>query len=285
MLIHMAVADAYAVAWEFVNPEDRYPNDWSGYRQHPTAPGARASFFTDDTLRSLINARVLLRREHLSPLAYVRQIKRAFRADKRGGWSRKFRAFMEEQLPKPDERWLAELKPRNTNGALMGAGVMGMLPNPDEAYAAGFVQAIVTHDHEAASYAACLSWAASGLAGGFTTRNGLLRWVNDKSDLAAMAVVCEGRSCPVDMSARMTFAAIIRILCEERSMTGIIDAAIGAGGDTDSVAAAAVCLASLAPRDYANDLPAWAFSQLEGGDRGMQQELFHTDSLLKRLRD
>lgn len=279
MILETAIGDAYAVAWEFV-PADKQPaHTWDGYKKRPktgereTSP---AGAYTDDTLRTIANARVIIAGEALNPLAYVREIKRVFRQDRRLGWSRNFQAFLESQLDEPDEVWLRVLKGRNTNGALMGAPVMGCLPSADEVVAASRVQALVTHDEEAADYASAVSLAAYALRTGKCSPMHLNDYVSHTLPEVGQALRSIGWiSGRVDMSAKMTAAAIFQVLGQNGSLYDIMHDVIRLGGDTDSVAAATFGMASLAPQAFDLSLPTWAFRGLEGGDVRM---LMRTDA-------
>lgn len=288
MIFETAMADAYAAAWEFVKPEDALTDDWSGYRQRPDGRGANRSLYTDDTLRTIANARVILAGQAGDALAYVREIKRVFREDKRGGWSSGFRAFLESHQDLPDDEWLGSLRPRNTNGALMGAAVMGVLPSAEAARAAGELQALITHDEEAARWAGVISLASFLVhqgAGPDTIIPRLERKVRTMSGfphagLMRTARSADARAVPVDMTAFRTCAHVIDVLSTQRTMRGIISEVIRRGGDTDSVAAAAVGIASRNPAAYENDLPDWMMTDLENGDPAAHALLRDLDARL-----
>lgn len=288
MLLEIAIGDAYAVAWEFV-PEALYPrHTWDGYQQRPKTSNRKPpdrGAYTDDTLRSLANARVLLAEEALDPLSYIREIKRVFREDRRMGWSKNFQAFLEGQLEKPDTAWLHEMKGRDTNGALMGAAVMGLLPTADQAEEAGRIQALVTHDAVGAEYAAAISLAAFGMRTGACRGNDALLYVYDRMPAVVHDIHEVGRVGRVDMSARTTAAAVFQVLRNRKSLKGIMDEVLAMGGDTDSVAAAAFGMASLAPDAYDLRLPTWAFRDLEAMAEGPEtvSRIRQTDIALSRL--
>lgn len=283
MLLEMAMADAYAAAWEFVEPEKSPINDWSGYKARPGS--ARASRYTDDTMRTIANARVILKGEVAQPQSYVRELKRVFRSDKRGGWSRSFRAFLESQMDLPDVRWMRDLKPRNTNGALMGAAVMGVMPAPDLAFLGAQIQAKVTHDDDAALFAGIIGLTSYLVRRGATPEN-LMAQLNksarfsDGETLMDVLPVGKDMITPVDMTSEQTCAHVIDILCTQNTFRGIVNETIRRGGDTDSVAAAAVGIASLNRYSYQNDFPEWMNTDLEGGDTMSQGLLRSLDEKL-----
>lgn len=290
MIFETAMADAYAAAWEFVPPEDALVNDWSGYRQRPGGDTDNRSRYTDDTLRTIANARAILSGGAASGLSYVREIKRVFREDGRGGWSRAFRAFLESQKDLPDYLWFSSISPRDTNGALMGAPVMGYMLSASLARSVGELQALVTHNEEAARWAGVLSLTS------FLVRNGdgpatLLRSLDRElmtmvgfpnDNLMMIARSAEQLRTPIDMTARRTCAHVIDILSTHNTMRGMMNEVIRRGGDADSVAAAAIGIASLNPDAYVNDLPDWMVRDLENSDPTAHALITELDESLVR---
>lgn len=272
MLFETAMGDAYAVAWEFVPAEKAPVHDWSGYQRRPQTGNRLPSpvgAYTDDTLRTIANTHVLLSGRHLEPEAYVEAIKAVFAADRRLGWSTRFQTFLEDQEHRPVQDWKAMLVPGRTNGALMGAAVMGACATVVEAVQAGRTQALVTHNEEAAGYAAAISVACFGLRTGACGRDELLAFVMDKVPEVGGILPAEvDRTDRVDMSAARTAGAIMRVLMGAQSARDIIDATLVLGGDTDSVAATACGIASWRPDLYVPDWPSWMAEDLEGGREG-----------------
>lgn len=268
MIYATAMGDAYAVAWEFVPENIRPVHNWSGYQPRPKTGDREpspAGTFTDDTLRTIANARVLMAGEEMVPLAYVREIKQVFREDRRMGWSKNFQAFLESQLDRPDAEWLDLLKGRNTNGALMGAPIMGILNNPQKVMAASRVQARVTHDAEAADYASAVSLASFAVRTYACKQEDLLDYVLDTDTAIPRTLRDEvARTDKVDMSAARTAGATLHILMAAKTQRQVIDMTIAMTGDTDSVAAAVLGIASQDVETYSPDLPQWMVNDLEG---------------------
>lgn len=277
MILETAMGDAYAVAWEFVPPALQPVHDWSGYKQRPQTGNrlpSLAGSYTDDTLRTIANARVLLAGQSLDRGAYVEAIKAVFAQDQRLGWSQNFQRFLADQAHRPTQDWFATMQPRNTNGALMGAAVMGMVPSVGEAAKGGHVQALVTHDEEAAGYASAISVACFGLRTRACGQDDLLAYVRKHAiGLDAGLATQVARTDRVDMSAARTCGAVVKLLVEQDSMTGLMDATLALGGDTDSVAAAVFGIASTRPDLYAADLPEWMEGNLEGHLVGMKNRV------------
>jgi len=287
LLTATAMGDAYAVAWEFV-PPDRLPtHDWSGYKPRPqtgTRPAEAPGRYTDDTLRSIANARVLLAGGAHDPLAYVAALKRIAREDRRPGWSSGFQAFLQSQADEPDAAWFSAIQPRNTNGALMGAAVLGLMPTAAEAAGAARVQARTTHDSEAADCAAAVALAAWAIRTRTCAPKDLVACVCDLDSRADPRLRAEARRTDrVDMSALRTAGAILHILSTAPTQRAIIDATIAMGGDTDSVAASALGISALDPEAFVPDLPDWMATDLEGARAGIpsRQQLAMLDQSLR----
>lgn len=270
MIYATAMGDAYAVAWEFVPENIRPVHNWSGYQPRPKTGDREpspAGTFTDDTLRTIANARVLMAGEEMVPLAYVREIKQVFREDRRMGWSKNFQAFLESQLDRPDAEWLDLLQGRNTNGALMGAPIMGILNTPQKVMAASRVQARVTHNAEAADYASAVSLASFAVRTSACGQKDLLDYVLDTDpDIPRTLRDEAARTDKVDMSAARTAGAILHILMAAKTQRQVIDMTIAMTGDADSVAAAVLGIASQDVETYDPNLPAWMIHELEGSD-------------------
>lgn len=284
VLLSMAIADAYAMGWEFLKEPTEAPvHDWSGYKGNPQIPSYVASKYSDDTMRSLINARVMLEADPFNPLAYVRIMKEEFRKDGRYGWSRKFRAHLTAQLDRPDEEWLQVLMPRNTNGGIMGAAVCGFLAAPEEVIRAAETQALVTHDEEAAVYASACALALYGLRTGAAERSRLHAYAcaHDVRLAALMPTLPEEAPAP-SMLASDTYATVMRILAQCNDFRGILDRTIAHGGDTDSIASVAVAIAS-AGEDFVENYPHWAVEDLECGDAASRDRLLDTGRSLAEM--
>lgn len=283
-LLHMAMADAYAMAWEFVSdPAQRPRHDWSGYRPNPQIPSHEASRYSDDTMRALVNARVLLEADPFDPLAYVRALKEEFRGDRRGGWSKTFRAHLTEHLDRPDEEWLPALRPRNTNGGIMGAAVCGFLADPRDVMRAAEAQARATHDAEAAVFASGAALALHGLRTGAAPRRELHAYACGHDPRLAALMPELPRDIPAgSMLASDTLAAALHIVARCHDFRGILDRTVAHGGDTDSIAALAMAIASVDDRFIANQ-PDWAARDLECGDKAAQARLLAVGRALEAL--
>ncbi len=284
VLLNMAIADAYAMGWEFLkDPAEKPLHDWSGYKAHPQIETYVASKYSDDTMRTLINGRVILEADPFDPLDYVRVLKEEFRKDQRDGWSRKFRAHLTAQLDQPDEEWLRVLMPRNTNGGIMGAAVCGFLSDPRDVIRAADTQARITHDDEAAIYASACALALHAMRTGAAGRQDLHSYVcgHDPRIAALMPDI------PVEAPARSmlasdTYATVMQILGQCGDFRGILDRTIAHGGDTDSIASVAVAIAS-AGEGFEENYPDWAVTDLDCGDAASRDRLLELGRALQEI--
>ena len=94
MIYEMAVADAYAIAFEFVPDTPDRPNDLKTFHQHPKYIELAPGQYTDDTQRSIGNANVLLSGEWWNMMAYANEYVSQFKLDPREGYSRGFQKLL-----------------------------------------------------------------------------------------------------------------------------------------------------------------------------------------------
>ncbi len=289
MLLAAAVADAYAIPFEFVqNPgEHGLVNDLQTYQQHPRYDDLKPSQYTDDTLRSIATALVVINNDGQSvfdPTAYVKALQRVVSRDRRKGWSKRFQQYLEANLEASPVEFLRGLSEKAaTNGAIMGCLPLGYLGNPADVRRAAAVQALTTHSAETAVYAGMMALSAHFFlhnpSEDFASLKGFLLEEGEGGGLDALTVSGGHRPEPVDMSAKSTAAAVLWLLGRSDSLSGILREAVELGGDTDSVAALAVGIASCT-KAYRHDLPEKLVDELDHG-RGRPYLL----SLEEKLRE
>jgi ADP-ribosyl-[dinitrogen reductase] hydrolase len=264
MLLEMGMADAYGIAWEFLDDhhQDTRPNTGRTYYQNPKYLDLKPGCYTDDTQRALANMYVLIDRDPFSIASYANSYVATFQHDPRNGYSRRYQAFLEsvdtgiQFIDRIDTS-------AESNGAIMGVLPLGYLPTPGMVRAAAAAQAMATHAHSTVPYAQHLALLAH-----YYIHPDLYRSVNlidfIKQEMrwpGGKAYAPTRQPGPVKMSAHDTWAAVIE-LQQHTSLLSILRAAIDLRGDTDSVAALAVGLASLHPaKDH--DLPQELYDKFE----------------------
>lgn len=284
MLFEMAVADSYCIPFEFVDDPESHGlvNDLATYQQHPRYDGLKPSQFTDDTQRSIANAKVVLAYNWHDPCAYVRAMQEEFCRDPRDGYSHRFQTFMEENTSTYPLDWLRAIPIRKeSNGSIMGAAPLGYLFDPVEVRLAANLQAMTTHSIATAPFAQTIALASHYFIYELGEREDLLGFLFEEVegvDQALGDIVLGGDypKGPVKMTARDTCHAVLGLLKRCNSLTEIIKAAVDLRGDTDSVAALSVAIASTS-KDYEDDLPQSLKEGLEFGNTVQHSRLLNLD--------
>ncbi len=291
MLYELAVADAFAIPFEFVKNRSQYGlvNDLRTYQQHPEYAGLKPSQYTDDTQRSIANAMVVLNQCTHDPFAFIRSMQNEFKADPRDGYSRRFQKFMEENQHAYPLDWLKTITHRReSNGSIMGAAPLGYLPTEVEVRFAATLQAITTHSVVTATYAQAIALTAHFFLYDLAPKDCLMSYLRDELEGwdTCFADFCTGDHLPeksVTMKARDTCIAVLQLLDRHDSLTAMLKRAVDIGGDTDSVAALAVGLGSCCG-EIENDLPEELLAGLEFGDPVKQARLRDLDARLELFR-
>ncbi|MFP2925733.1 ADP-ribosylglycohydrolase family protein [Pyxidicoccus sp. 3LG] len=289
MLLATAVADAYAIPFEFVqNPRAHgLVNDLQTYQQHPRFDDLKPSQYTDDTLRSIATALVVINNDGPSvfdPTAYVTALQQVVSQDHRKGWSKRFQQYLEANLEASPVDFMRGLSRKAaSNGAIMGCLPLGYLSNPVDVRLAATVQAITTHSVDTAVYAQMMALSAHFFIHNPSEDSArLMSFLLEEVEggvLDELTIDSSLRPAPVDMSAKSTALAVLWLLSRSDSLSGILHEAVELGGDTDSVAALAVGIASCT-KAYRHDLPEKLVNELDHG-RGKQYLL----SLDRKLRE
>ncbi len=259
MFLQCAVADAYGIGFEFVD-DNRHPNDLKGYYQHPTYDDMIPGHFTDDTQRSIANALVILENTDglFNPLVYCEAYQNIFVDDPRAGYSRRYEQFLRDNCEVDAREFALLLERKPTNGAVMGAAVLGYLKTPQEVMLAAACQAISTHSYTTIPYAQIIALSAHYFihVGGLkeNLREFLEHHLGSSSkDLRTFILFGESEG-PITMGAKSVTALMINELPRNNSLSDLIRLAVDRGGDTDSAAAVLVAVASCSS-EYKQDIP------------------------------
>lgn len=277
MLLEMAVADAYAIPFEFVDHTADRPWDLTQYWQHPKYSGLRPGQYTDDTQRAIANILVMLSGRYLDARAYVESYLSTFKRDPRDGYSRRYQQFL-ESVNTPDD-FLKEInRTADSNGSLMGVAPVGYLKNIQDVKLAATIQAITTHHPDTAIHAQVVALAAHYMIHHSGTRNGLRQflilqpdWSNKEEQYYRWIdhVDSWDRGLGTTMKASSISSYMLYAIEKFDKLSDIIKDAIQRGGDTDSAAATTVAIASCCP-EIENDLPEILIDGLEDGSFGRQ---------------
>lgn len=279
MLIEMAVGDAYGAAFEFTRTPE-IPNDLSRFGFHPKG-GLDQGAYTDDTMRAISNAHVLLDGNTIDayrPDAYVRALLDVFQDDRRPGWSGRFQQMLEVHVDRPPVELMRALQRRGSNGCLMGIAPLGYLRTANDVRLAATMQTVATHSAATVPYAQVIALAAHHLLHGGTTHSVAdyaiieTEWHNDADALRFRALLDDEPPVP-DMPAPTIAACALWALANFDSSAEALVWACSRGGDTDSLGAVTMALASCTT-DMAQDLPAHLIDNVDTeANRAMLRKL------------
>lgn len=275
MLVEMAIADAYSIPWEFI--EDRIdsgvgPNDLSTYYHHPKHVVLGGGRYTDDTQRAIANAEVLLDGESDDFYEYAGRYFRGFERDPRPGYSRRHFEFLQEV--RSSKEYVRNIRPfGHTNGAIMAAAVCGYENEPFKARLAAYTQASVTHGPSTFEWAAAIALSAHYFLHRVGPKAELFDFLNEYQPIQTnshadwQGVVWLSPCDPASMAASDTTIAVLRHVMHRNTLSDILQEAVWAGGDTDTIAAVAVALGSSCD-SIENNLPQALYDGLEDGEYG-----------------
>lgn len=280
MLVEMAVADSYGIAFEFVPDTEDRPNDLSRYYQHPTYADMIPGRYTDDTQRSVANALMVLSGGHgngalYNPIDYVASYQRTFARDPRPGYSKRFEAFLKDNLDAFPVDMALKLNRKPTNGSVMGAAVLGYLPTVESVMLAAAAQALSTHSYAAIPYAQIVALSAFYGINDIGRLSGLNGWLyrhlsesgESVAEFISEATFNSTVPSKITMGASSAVKLMLYALPRHTSLASLIRLTVDIGGDTDSAAAIMVAVASTF-QEYKNDIPQHLFDNLENGDYG-----------------
>lgn len=277
MLLFIAIADAVAAATEFVDSNEHAKLieatlRLDGYYQHPKHLKLKPGMYTDDTQMSIGITEVLVTPEYNQLLAtqldFANAWTRVFHRDFRDGYARGFQAFLE--TTKSGMEFMDRIKPASEkNGACMRAVPLGVIKDVKALLDVASIQASTTHDTPIGIFSAQTVALMSHFA---LYRNDSFSHLQDfleghSSDLTllhGMQIHKRWRG-SVKNPATNTIHAVFDLLTHCSTLSEVLRGAIQFGGDTDSVAAIALGIASAR---MPNDLPQILSNKLENGPYG-----------------
>lgn len=265
MLVELAIGDAYAAAFEFVDREltrDHQLGDYARHPRHLREPGR----YTDDTQMSIAVAELIVSSAPFTRENLADGFVQAFKRDVRSGYARGFYEFLTGVKDGAD--FLARIRPTSDkNGGAMRAVPVGVFARVEDVVEKSALQARLTHDTTEGATAAV---AVSLMAHFFLYRLGARQEL--PAFLASYAPGppwAEPWSGPVDVKGYSAARAALRIVGEHDRLSAMLDQAVRFGGDTDTVAAIALGVASCCS-DVRNDLPQRLLMGLESGTYGRE---------------
>jgi ADP-ribosyl-[dinitrogen reductase] hydrolase len=195
----------------------------------------------------------MLYEDVFSARSYADAYVNTFRIDPRRIYSKNFQRLLESVSS--GDQLLEEINPTATsNGSIMGVSVIGLLPTIKQVKLAASIQAVTTHNIQTVPFAQSIAMMAHYYHYQNRYDMSLHDFLCEYDAFPLDKLSCEeDRLLPVNMSAHNTWEAVW-LLQEHTSMHKMLRAIVSRGGDTDSVAAIALGIASL-NRNVVNDLP------------------------------
>lgn len=256
MLTEIAIADAYGAGFEFCS-EDKIisQNNLDLYSKHELYD--ILGKYTDDTQMSIAIVEFILSGQEWNKENIASKFIECFKRDVRLGYSEGFFNLLSKVESSKD---LLELiiPTSERNGAAMRSVPIGFLKNKEDVIALAKLQAQVTHDSPIGIQSSC----AIALAAYFGTRQ--------KGSISDLESFLESEQYGnwdynwkdrVSLNAYDTVSAALTCLLKHSCLSELLKSCINLGGDTDSVAAIAVGLATCF-REYKKDLPIQLYNNL-----------------------
>jgi ADP-ribosylglycohydrolase len=268
MLIEIAVADAYGAAFEFTD-KPKINNDLSEYGRHPTGDLPNAAY-TDDTMRAMANSIVLLygsSYDWLRPESYITSICAIYESDKRAGWSKGFHTMLKNYESKPPMELMKALNRRSTNGCVMGVAPLGFIRETPMVKLAATMQTIATHSAAAVPYAQAVALSSHYLLHYGDTKSLVdfilneVEWADDRQKEHFRTSLDDEPERPSMSAASIAIGAVWAANSFDNT-SEILKWTCSRGGDTDSLAAVAIGIASCAS-DIKQDLPQHLLENVE----------------------
>jgi ADP-ribosylglycohydrolase len=265
MLVELAVGDAYAAAFEFVDRELTRDHQLGDYARHPRHEGEPGRY-TDDTQMSIAVAELLVSRAPFTRENLADGFVQAFQRDRRTGYARGFYEFMSGVKDGAD--FLARIRPTSDkNGGAMRAVPLGVCAQVADVVEKSALQARLTHDTtEGTTAAVAVSLMAHFFLYGLGERQELPAFLASYAPGPPWAEPWSGH---VDVKGYSAARAALRIVLEHDRLSTMLEQAVRFGGDTDTVAAIALGVAACR-RDVQNDLPQRLLLSLEAGTYGRE---------------
>lgn len=278
MLLELAVGDAYGAGFEstdvsFVSVHNRL----LGYVNHPwhsMAPGC----YTDDTQMSLAVAEVICSGAPWTVHTLASHFVQAYKRDPREGYSKHFQKIITKV--NSGTELLALIQPQSSkNGAAMRSAPIGVFSTVEDVLEKAAIQAGITHATPEGIESA---QTVALMAHYFLYDKGPVQQLPDflKANIPGFSFVpWKGR---VSSKGDATVQAVITSLLEVRSLSDLLATCVSLTGDTDTIAAIGLAIASCS-REYYWDIPDHLIQDLESGDFGRDYLMMLDKKLLGRV--
>lgn len=273
MIFEAAIGDAHAVPFEY-NDLPSFPNDLSGYYQHPRHPigGGR---YSDDTEMSTAVLEAILEGSP-SRESFATWFVTAFKREKRVGYSGKFYEFL--LTVKDGADFLKRIKPdSDKSGAAMRGWTVGIHKDIPQIFELSELQASLTHNTPDGIKAATV---AALMTHYFLYELGARKDLPDFLNSHIPGPWAQRRSRKVGPKGMDSVHAAVRAVVMHDNLADILIQSISFGGDVDTVATMALGAASCSP-SIENNIPQHLKDGLEDGTWG-QEYLLDLDARIQK---
>lgn len=266
MLLEMAIGDAYGAGFEYAPIWQQALNTGSDYAQHPTHTTVRPGMYTDDTQMAIGLAEHLVEHRGVTPVDFAETFVRTYQRDRRDGYNQGFQALLGSC--RTGQELLARIQPNShKNGGAMRSAPLGVLSDPIAVIGYTSTQAAVTHNTpEGTGGAITVALSAHYFLYRLGPKEDLLKFVTEHMPVHLRAPMKLGHlpwdGSGVGSSANEAVRAALTAVLEETSLSGVLTRCVGFGGDTDTVAAIGMALASCV-EDMVSDLAPTLLNGLE----------------------
>jgi ADP-ribosylglycohydrolase len=276
MLTEIAIADAYGAGFEFCN-EDKIIslNNLELYSKHELYD--ILGQYTDDTQMSIAIVEFILSGQEWNKENIASKFIECFKRDVRLGYSEGFFNLL-SKVESSKELIELIIPTSERNGAAMRSVPIGFLKNKEDVIALAKLQAQVTHDSPIGIQSSC----AVALAAYFGTRQkGSINDLESFLESEQYGNWDYNWKDRVSLNAYDTVSAALTCLLKHSSLSELLKSCINLGGDTDSVAAIAVGLATCFT-EYKKDLPIQLYNNLNEDKYGISFLLDLESTFLKK---
>jgi len=276
MLTEIAIADAYGAGFEFCS-EDKIilQNNLDLYSKHELYD--ILGKYTDDTQMSIAIAEFILSGQEWNKENIASKFIECFKRDVRLGYSEGFFNLL-SKVESSKELLELIIPTSERNGAAMRSVPIGFLKNKEDVIALAKLQAQVTHDSLIGIQSSC----AVALAAHFGThQKGSIRDLESFLESEQYGNWDYNWKDRVSLNAYDTVSAALTCLLKHSSLSELLKSCINLGGDTDSVAAIAIGLATCFI-EYKKDLPIQLYNNLNEDKYGIPFLLDLESKFLKK---
>lgn len=236
MLFELAQADAYAGEFEMSPPA--YVKKFNhANRYYPDTIGK----YTDDTQMSLAIAEFMLEDRPWTLEGVADKIIECFKRDQRSGYSGGFHNLLKSSSSGRDLLEKIHRNGRETCGSIIRAVPIGYLKNPKEVMDCSFIQSNTTHDAFICGlYSQAVSLSAYYYLNKLGTKEGVVPYLHSFLN----NINLDKWDGPVGNKAEEVFRAALTTVLVSESYHEVLINSVNFTGDTDSIAAVAMGLAS-----------------------------------------